>query len=140
MKIISSVILVLAGGLLLAGPAVADRDRGHRVNFDDIAERQQTRIQRGIRKGDLTRHEAHKLRKQQRRIRKQIRRFNADGWLSRYERRSIKKRYRRASENIYRLRHNDQRRHYRHRRSDHWQELRQDDDSYRYDGDYGRNW
>ena len=72
--------------------------------------RQKKRIRKGIESGQLTRKEAKKLRRQQRRIGDLHRDYRSDGHLSRTERRDLTERLDRASDRIYRLKHNDRKR------------------------------
>ena len=67
---------------------------------------QSKRIRQGVRSGELTRHETVRLRQQQNRIKRQERRFKADGTFTKRERAKIHKRQNRASKNIYRKKHN----------------------------------
>lgn len=76
------------------------RDVEHRLS------RQWRRIQQGIYSGELTRKEARRLKKQQRRIVRHQRAYLDDGRLSRRERRDIVARLDAANEKIYRLKHN----------------------------------
>lgn len=70
-------------------------------------DRQQARIRQGLRSGELTRHEARKLRKQQRRVERLERRYAADGKFTKTERRRLVRALDRASDRIYRFKHND---------------------------------
>jgi hypothetical protein len=101
----------------LALPAYAgNRDHGT-ARFEQRIERQGDRIRHGIRNGDLTRHEAKVLRKQQRHITKLQQRFERDGQLDRHERRMLERKLDGASKRIARLKHNDRHRdngHHRH--------------------------
>jgi hypothetical protein len=94
----------------LSTPALADRgyrDDYRAQHFDQRFDRQHWRIKQGVKSGELTRKEARKLRKQQRRIDRLERRFSSDGYLDRRERRVLRKKQNRASERIYRYKHND---------------------------------
>jgi hypothetical protein len=98
-------------------PAYAGHRDDGSSGFDQRIERQGDRIRHGIRNGDLTRHEAKVLRKQQRHIAKLERRFERDGKLDRYERSTLEHKLDGASRRIARLKHNDNDRdtvHYRH--------------------------
>lgn len=104
--------------LCAAAPAFA----GHRHDrLLDRLDRQQIRIERGIESGQLTRWEARKLMKQQRRIHRLARDFYADDHLGKRERRVLNKKLDRASDRIRALKHNDEYRYsrygdgYRHR-------------------------
>jgi hypothetical protein len=68
--------------------------------------RQAVRIHQGVRSGQVTRPEAHRLNTQQRRIDRTYRRFAADGNLDRHERSRLGRMQHRASRHIYRAKHN----------------------------------
>lgn len=72
-------------------------------------ERQQYRIEKGIDSGALTRKEAKKLRRQQRKIRMMVRHFREDGVLTRAERHKVRDKLDRASDRIWAFKHNDDR-------------------------------
>ncbi|WP_323003256.1 hypothetical protein [Denitromonas sp.] len=100
---------ILTLGAMLAActlslPAMADR--GDRV--DARQDRQQQRIERGVRSGDLTRHEARRLDRGQDRIDRMQARAYADGHVSRHERARIHKEVVRQDRHIYRERHDRQ--------------------------------
>ncbi|MGD2083225.1 MAG: hypothetical protein PVF91_09675, partial [Chromatiales bacterium] len=86
-----------------------DQHRGHGrfLYFNARSDRQQERIEQGIRSGALTREEAEKLLDQQRRLDRTMDRFAADGRLTAEERRILEDRYNRASDRIADLKHND---------------------------------
>ena len=97
--------------LYAAAPAFA----GHRhERLFDRLDRQQIRIERGIESGKLTRWEARKLMKQQRRIHRLAREFYADDHLGKRERRILNKKLDRASDRIHALKHNDEYRYARY--------------------------
>jgi hypothetical protein len=75
--------------------------------FDARQERQARRIREGRRSGELTRHEARRLRRQQSRIAHLAERYVDDGRLSRRERRELDALQDRASRRIARLKSND---------------------------------
>jgi hypothetical protein len=68
---------------------------------------QRERIRDGIEAGDLTRKEARRLRRQQRRIARMEDRLGADGYFTPRERRRMDRVLDRASRRIARARHND---------------------------------
>lgn len=72
--------------------------------------KQARRIKQGVYSGSLTPRETARLGKQQMRIRKQERRFKADGHLNKRERVRLHKSLNRASKNIYRQKHDRQHR------------------------------
>ncbi len=71
--------------------------------------KQDNRIDRGARRGELTRGERAALRTQQRHIKRQERRMRRDGELSRREKCRLERRQDRSSRNIQRARHNQRR-------------------------------
>ncbi|MBS1532680.1 MAG: hypothetical protein JSU01_20425 [Bacteroidetes bacterium] len=68
--------------------------------------RQEHRINQGVRSGELTRHEAHSLRRGERDIQRDKRMAKADGRVSPAERRNLRHEQNRMSRNIYRDKHN----------------------------------
>ncbi len=103
-----------------AVPAMAQRG-GDRV--DARQDRQQHRIERGFRSGDLTRQEVRRLDRGQHRIDRMQRHAREDGRVTRHERRRIHREVERQDRRIYRERHDGQRwggyRYSRHDRHDH---------------------
>ncbi|MBT0962557.1 hypothetical protein [Denitromonas iodatirespirans] len=85
-------------------PAMADR--GDRV--DARQDRQQHRIERGLRSGDLTRPEARRLERGQDRIDRLQHRAYADGRVTPRERARIHQEVKRQDRHIYRERHDRQ--------------------------------
>jgi hypothetical protein len=71
---------------------------------------QRERIMQGLRSGELTRHEAERLFAEQRMIRREERRYLADGVLSPWERRDLHRDLDAAGQHIYNETHDDQRR------------------------------
>ncbi len=103
-------IFVLPLMAVLSNPVMAHYDHSGYSKFDNRIERQHRRINKGVRTGELTKKEAHKLRKQHRHIKKLSRQFNKDGHLSRFERKTLKRELNLASHRIYDLTHNDRNR------------------------------
>lgn len=113
---------------MFALPAIAhdyDDHGRHDNRFEQRLDRQHWRIKQGIRSGELTRKEAKRLRRQQRRIDKLEHKFSRDGHIDRYERRVLRSKLDDASQRIYRFKHNDRyrgryndRHHRSHRRHD----------------------
>ena len=118
---------LIAAALIAAGsiPALADHGR-----IDQRQYKQERRIERGIARGDLTRHEANRLRHRNWEIEQMQRQAWRDGWLSPGERRSIEAAQDRLSRQIRRERHDGD---YRYRRG-----YRGYD--YGFGRDYGRNY
>ncbi len=77
------------------------------TSIDERQLRQARRIQSGLERGELTRWEYERLRREQYRIERAEGRAWADGWLSKAERRRLHKMLDRASRHIYRARHNE---------------------------------
>jgi len=97
--------------LLAAGALVTIAALTPTANAQNIRERQwrqQERIERGYRNGDITHKEYRKLTKQQRNIARQTRHDRRDGYgLSRNERARIASRQAEASRDIRRQRHDN---------------------------------
>jgi hypothetical protein len=95
-------LIALAAALALALPAAAaPLGRGREAQ-------QQQRIRDGVHEGDLTRHEAHSLRQQQRHIDKVQHRAGKDGTVTRKEARRIDRAQDQANRNITRQKHDRQ--------------------------------
>jgi hypothetical protein len=92
----------------LAGPAMAGH-RGHEVN--QRQERQMDRIQQGERSGELTKGEAHRMMKNERRINNFERTARADGKIGPGEFRKLERMQNRESNAIYKQKHDGQERH-----------------------------
>ncbi len=127
MKTISNFLATLTiAALGLSGPVAGADYAGGRLDgaaphrFDHQVDRRQnrqwSRIASGIADGDLSRREARRLRKDQRKIARMERHFDRDGYCSPRERRALDRALDRASQRIERARHRDHgRHHYRHR-------------------------
>ncbi len=113
MKTVKTLCLVSVLGLLPTVPALAHGDMSH-DRIERRLDRQQMRIQEGVRSGELTRHEAQRLRQQHRRIVHLKRDFMSDGRLSHKERHALMERLDKASSHIYSLKHNRRDRGHRH--------------------------
>ncbi|MEO8250838.1 MAG: hypothetical protein ABI589_15875 [Burkholderiales bacterium] len=77
-------------------------------HIDQRQARQQGRIAHGVRSGQLTRHEAHRLERQQRTIHHMERRAKADGIVTHGERSRILQAQNRASRSIRNQKHDRQ--------------------------------
>ncbi len=97
MKTISS--LLLTGLLAITSTSYA-------TSINDRQEQQKSRISQGIRSGELTKGEAHRLAHQQRSIAKQEARFKSDGNFTRKERAVVQHRLNHSSAKIYGKKHN----------------------------------
>jgi hypothetical protein len=101
MKRITSVLLAVAILAVTASFASAATPR-----IDRREVRQHARIQQGVRSGELTRGEAHRLRAGQAHVRRMERRAKSDGVVTQRERARIGHAQNRQSRRIYRLKHN----------------------------------
>lgn len=111
---ISTALLSIATLGLLAMPVQAHQKSSDINRFDRMEQRmekQHYRIRDGIDRGELTRKEAKRLRKQQRHIIRLTHKFMNDGYMDRYEFRELRDELNRAGKRIYRLKHNDRFRH-----------------------------
>jgi hypothetical protein len=96
---------VLSAGLLAAGGASAQS----MSSIDQRQEYQQERIERGIRSGEITRSEAHRLEQGERAIDRAQARARADGVVTPQERARIDRMVDREGRAIYRESHDNQR-------------------------------
>ena len=103
MKTKSMILAIFATAALSTGGA-AYAELGW---VDDRQATQRERIRDGVASGELTRKEARKLRKQQRRINRMEDRFGADGHYTWREKRRLDRALDKASKRIYRGKHND---------------------------------
>jgi hypothetical protein len=119
-KLTNSLLLVAAGGLLLAGSAAAQTnkaagpgavDPGHprvkQVNRRQT--RQQKRIAQGVKSGSLSPKETAHLEKREASVQHQEQRDMAkhNGHLTKAEQRQLNRRENRISRSIYKDKHND---------------------------------
>lgn len=93
-------------GIAILGFAMSAEAQAPSPKTDIRQHSQQHRIRKGKRDGDLTRREAHQLKRQQRHIRRSERRMERDGNLTPREQRKLDRKQNRASKNIYRKKHN----------------------------------
>jgi hypothetical protein len=103
--------------VLLAAPAMAHpkhADNGVRERI----ERQEMRIKQGVRSGQLTRHEAKRLKHNQRDVSLLYKQLRRDGRLDRLDRKLLRRELDRNGKLIKRLKHN-QREAYRNRSKHH---------------------
>lgn len=124
MKKLSMIAFGIAGALALSAPAQA-KSKDHYYDGRDFYDskaaareidrrqaKQAKRINRGVKNGELTKHEVKKLRKQQRRIARLEAEFCYDDYLSGKEARRLNRMLDKAGDKIYALKHNHQTRHY----------------------------
>lgn len=112
MKTTQRMTLAVVTGLTLAiGSLAAHADPGTRDRGVNARQHRQThRIGQGIKSGELTRHEARGLAKDQRDVRQLERAYKSDGSLSGAERRDLHHEQNQASRDIYRQKHDAQQR------------------------------
>ncbi len=96
-------ILCMLAGLGIA--SVSAQTATPRVTKRQV--RQQARIEQGVKSGELTRHEARGLERQQAKIAVDKRKAKADGVVTPRERVKLTKEQNRASRRIHRLKHNE---------------------------------
>ena len=106
MKKIVSVMLATVFALSLSVAAFAQGT----PRVDRRERRQERRIRQGVRHGQLTRREAHRLERQQAVTRAEEAAAKADGKVTRRERKQLNRRENRTSRHIYRQKHDTQRR------------------------------
>lgn len=110
MKIHTKTVIALCFGLLATAPVFASHGDLRDLKQGGIGERlerQQHRIQQGVKQHQLTHREARQLRAQQRDIRYLAKRFSKDGKLSKRERRILTRQLKASSLQIKRLKHNE---------------------------------
>ncbi len=73
--------------------------------------KQKKRIREGVRSGEITQHELHRIREQRREVKWLERHFGKDGYYSRGERKRLRKELDKTSRMIARSKHNDAHRH-----------------------------
>jgi hypothetical protein len=106
MKTTNSKIL---GGLLVAVLAFTStiQAQTRTPEINNRQQRQQRRINQGVRSGQLTKNEAHHLRADERKIRTDKRMAKADGKVTSAERKHLRREENQTSRAIYRKKHND---------------------------------
>ena len=112
-------ISMLTLGALLATTTIASADYYSSYstrNIDARQANQEHRIQQGLRSGDLTRSEYHRLEGQQARIHQMERQAKSDGYVSAAERARIRQAQNEASRHIYQEKHDSERRGQHHHR------------------------
>ena len=98
-KIILAVVLLLGVAVSKADAQIVRKQATERV-----------RIAQGVKSGELTRPEAHRLRKGQRHVRRDIHRARKDGKVTPRERKHIKHEQRKQSRRTYHAKHNRRKR------------------------------
>ncbi|MFH1760266.1 MAG: hypothetical protein ABIA63_04120 [bacterium] len=97
---------LILSGLLITGLTVTGTFGEDRV--DKRQERQHKRIEQGVKNGSITKEEAARLIKEQRKIKRAERRAKSDGELSKHERKTLEKRQDKASRHIASQKHDKQ--------------------------------
>jgi hypothetical protein len=101
-----ALITIAALTLVAAAPAFADGSRDPGVNARQ--HNQHARVHQGVRSGELTRRETHRLREEQRDVRQLERAYKSDGSLTRAERVDLHHEQNQASRHIRRQKHDRQ--------------------------------
>ena len=99
-------VLIAAVLAALSLPAFAQNTT---PQIDQRQDRQERRIEQGVRSGELTPREAARLKRGQARIRQMERQALADGHISRRERAAIQQEQDKQNQLIARLKHNERR-------------------------------
>ena len=120
MKVLSGFLAVIVVSTLGMSSVAQARGYGHGDGYgkylpqhrfekrvDRRQDRQWDRIQDGIDSGELTRREARRLMRGQRRIERMENRFERDGYISPREQRKLERALNRNSKRIKRAKHND---------------------------------
>lgn len=128
MNKLSGLLAIIVAGALGMSTAAQARGYGHGDGYgkylpqhrfeervDRRQDRQWDRIQDGINSGELSRGEARRLMRGQRRIARMEDRFERDGYISPRERRKLERSLNRMNKRIKRAKHNDLPRHGYHR-------------------------
>lgn len=100
--------ITILGGALVAMLTITSiaNAQTHTPVINHREHRQERRINQGVRSGELTRNEAHHLRRDERHIRNQKRMAMETGRMNRAERRRLRREEHRTSRAIYRDKHN----------------------------------
>ena len=100
-------------GLVASTSVASAHDRYGGSNIDRRQDRQEDRVHRGVRSGEITRYEYRRLEREQAHIRHMERNAKADGYVSHYERDRIRAAQNSANRHIYNEAHDGNRRWYR---------------------------
>ena len=76
------------------------------IQAQTVPANQRHRIRQGVRSGELTKHEARQIHRQEKDIRQDKKEARADGVVTHEERKEIRQDERKANRNIYRKKHN----------------------------------
>lgn len=104
--------LLLSALVLISSQAFAEppQRRAHDPGVNARQDRQDHRIQQGVRSGEITRDEAKQLRQERRDIKQEERAYKADGKLTREERKDLHQDLNDLSKDIYREKHDGEKR------------------------------
>jgi polyhydroxyalkanoate synthesis regulator phasin len=94
-------LLIISSIVAQSAVALAD-------TIDERQEKQSTRIQQGVKSGELTDNEAQKLEQSQEKIEVKEAKYEADGNVSNKEQRKLRKMQAKQSKKIYRQKHDRQ--------------------------------
>jgi len=101
---------MLAGTLALALTVAAAASMADAATVNERQERQQERIEQGVKSGQLTKREAARLERQEAKIAAEEKAFRSDGKLSLRERAKLQRDLNKTSRRIYRQKHDAQKR------------------------------
>jgi Skp family chaperone for outer membrane proteins len=107
-KFVAAVVTSLTLACVAAPSYAGDRAGVRDPHVNARQARQQVRIAEGVRSGELTRREAHKVREDQRDIRQLERAYKSDGTLTAAERRDLNHELNQSSRQIRRQKHDAQ--------------------------------
>ena len=98
----------ILGGLLVAAMAVTSVAEAQTKTpvINAREHMQEKRINQGVRSGELTRHEAHTLRRDEHRLNEEKRDYKETGHVTRAERRRMRHQENNISRSIYAKKHN----------------------------------
>jgi hypothetical protein len=105
MKRIMKVVLGISAATVLMTGALYAGTNDPRI--EQREQKQEKRIDQGVKSGELTPGEAARLERQQTKIKQDEARMKSDGKLTKKERRKLTREQNRASKNIYRKKHNE---------------------------------
>ena len=107
-KFVAAVVTSLTLACVAAPSYAGDRAGVRDPHVNARQARQQVRIAEGVRSGELTRREAHKVREDQRDIRQLERAYKSDGTLTAAERRDLNHELNQSGRQIRRQKHDAQ--------------------------------
>jgi hypothetical protein len=102
----TATLLLVAAGLLFGTTVSLSQDKTPRVDRREA--RQQKRIEKGVKSGELTPREAGRLEAREAKIQNDEARAKADGKVTKVERKKLNRELNRTSRAIYRQKHDAQ--------------------------------